>query len=83
MELKDTVNDMLSDDYKSRFIAEYYQLIIRSRALMNIIDKAENGELDFTLKCPLDVLKAQYTAMITYIGCLVERAIYEGIKLNV
>lgn len=82
MELKETVNDMLSDDYKTRFVAEYNQLVIRARSLKNIIDKAENGKLEFTLTCPVELLKAQYTAMVTYTGYLIERAAYEGVKLQ-
>lgn len=82
MELKDTVNDMLSSDYKARFIAEYNQLIIRSRSLKNIIDKAENGKLDFSLTCPVELLKSQYSAMVRYTGILIERASLEGVILK-
>lgn len=36
MELKDTVNMMLSDDYKERFKAEYIQEKIRAVKLENL-----------------------------------------------
>lgn len=38
MTLFDTVSDMLSDDYKSRFKAEYYQLKIRIEKLSKRIN---------------------------------------------
>ena len=38
MELKNTVDLMLSDDYKDRFKAEYYQLSIRFKKLKNMVD---------------------------------------------
>ena len=37
MELKDTVNMMLSDDYKEHFKAEYIQEKIRAVKLENIL----------------------------------------------
>ena len=39
MTLKDTVEMMNSDDYKERFKAEYYQLVIRYRSLRSMITK--------------------------------------------
>ena len=38
MELEDTIEDMLSSDYKRRFIAEYNQLKIRYDKLRNMVD---------------------------------------------
>lgn len=32
MELKDTINGMLSNDYKERFVAEYQQTEIRYKS---------------------------------------------------
>ena len=40
---KDTVNLMLSDDYKERFIAEYYQTKIRYKKLHKMCIKYEAG----------------------------------------
>lgn len=41
-ELKETVELMLSNDYKERFKAEYYQLKIRIDRLDNMLSKMEN-----------------------------------------
>lgn len=41
MELKDTVNSMLSEDYRERFIAEYWQVKIRYDRLKAFIDKID------------------------------------------
>ena len=48
MELKDTVALMASADYKERFKAEYYQLVIRFKKLQAMLEKWDKGELDFT-----------------------------------
>lgn len=37
MELKDTCSLMMSEDYKERFKAEYYQLKIRYAKLMKML----------------------------------------------
>ena len=42
MELKDTVEMMLSDDYKERFRAEYWQLKIRYDKLRKMVDNWDN-----------------------------------------
>ena len=39
MELKDTVDLMLSDDYKERLLAEIQQLAIRGNRLSKLIDE--------------------------------------------
>lgn len=41
MELKDTVNGMLSEDYKERFVAEYQQTKIRYEKLKKFCDRIE------------------------------------------
>ena len=50
--LKDTVELMISTDYRDRFIAEYQQLVIRYRGLRNMLDKWDRGELEFKPTCP-------------------------------
>lgn len=52
MELKDTVALMASADYKERFKAEYYQLVIRFKKLQTMLEKWDKGKLDFTPTCP-------------------------------
>ena len=87
MELKDTVNEMLSDDYKKRFIAEYIQTQIRYQKLKDFGDRielAENYGCGEAPKhdCPLALLRDQQRYMGMYLGCLEKRAILEGINLG-
>lgn len=79
MELKDTVDMMLSDDYKERLKAEYYQAKIRYEAIGKMLSDWDNGKLNFTPTCPRMVLAAQYSIMRDYIGILERRAFEEGI----
>ena len=51
MQLKDTIKMMNSSDYKERFKAEFYQLLIRLDSLTSMIIKWENNTLDFEPKC--------------------------------
>lgn len=83
MELKDTVALMVSDDYKQRFIAEYYQTKIRYEKLNTMIDKFYKNQLDFTPTCPIFILKLQRDTMLQYLAMLEKRAAYEEIKLEV
>lgn len=79
--LKDTVELMTSSDYRERFIAEYKQLVIRYRALRNMLDKWDRSELDFTPTCPRSTYNMQIKAMTDYIAVLEARAVMEGIVL--
>ena len=81
MELKDTVDLMLSTDYKERFKAEYYQLKIRTKKLHSIIIKYEAGTLGFELTCPINVLHEQLSHMERYIWLMEVRAEHEKIEL--
>lgn len=63
MTLRDTVELMESADYKERFVAEYQQLVIRYRGLRNILDKWDQGELEFTPTCPRSTYNMQIKAM--------------------
>ena len=82
LELKDTIEDMLSDDYRERFIAEYNQVKIRLRKLEDIISLYCKKELDFTLATPIDMLVRQKLFMFRYMKILEDRARYEGINLD-
>jgi hypothetical protein len=82
MELRDTVDLMLSDDYKDRFKAEYLQLKIRYEKLKVMLDKWDNDELDFTPTCPREIYDEQIEGMETYLDVLVDRADLEGIDLS-
>lgn len=81
MELKDTVDLMLSEDYIDRFKAEYYQLKIRFEKLEAMLDKWNANELDFTPTCPRDVLEMQLDQMYNYMKTLELRAQNEYIAL--
>ena len=53
--LVDTVEMMQSAEYKERFKAEYYQVLIRYQSLVGIIEAWDNGTLDFTPTCPRSI----------------------------
>lgn len=81
--LHTTAKDMISSDYKERFKAEYNQLVIRYNGLRNMLDKWDAGKLDFTPTCSRDIYDYQIKAMESYISCLKQRAILEGIDLTI
>ena len=81
MELLDTVELMVSDDYKNRMKAEYLQTKIRYDKLHKMIVKYESNTLDFEPSCSLDLLKKQVSAMGQYLYYLECRAEIEGIEL--
>ena len=91
MKLKDTVEMMLSEDYKERFKAEYYQTKERYERLKNFNNKIEAYELlDFDKKifvkepkhdCPSRILKEQQKRMSEYLHILEIRAVIEKIEL--
>lgn len=81
MELKDTVELMLSEDYKDRFKAEYWQTKIRADKLRFMLAKYASRELDFEPNCSYDTLHGQWVEMNGYLEYLEERAGIERIKL--
>lgn len=82
MELKDTVQMMNSADYKERFKAEYFQVVIRFKKLKAMLEKWDKGELNFTPTCPRSTYNMQAAAMADYIAVLEARAVMEGIELE-
>lgn len=91
--LKDTVGMMNSADYKERFIAEYWQTKIRYeklKAFNNKIDAAAaTDHSDAPVKveepkhdCPTELLCEQQSIMGNYLHVLEERAVIEGIDLD-
>lgn len=80
-DLIDTVEFMLSNDYKERFISEYYQTEIRYNKLHEMIVRYEANTLDFEPKCSIDILKKQASYMGNYLYMLEVRAEIEGIEL--
>lgn len=81
MKLEQTVNMMLSDDYKERFKGEYWQLVTRYKGLKSMLDKWDNSALNFEPTCPRSTYNMQIKAMTDYIAVLEARAVMEGIDL--
>lgn len=81
MELKDTVEMMCSEDYKERFKAEYCQTKLRYDKLKYMLERWNNGLLDFVPTCPRSTYDMQIRAMSDYIAVLEARAVMEGITL--
>lgn len=81
MKLDDTIEMMISEDYKKRFKAEHAQLLIRYDGLKNMLAKWDAGELNFKPTCPRSTYNLQLSAMETYLGILETRAVAEGIEL--
>ena len=79
MELKDTVDFMLSPDYKNRFTAEYRQLCIRALKLEVFIDNYRTGRLSFKPTCSIELLEQQLDIMKAYMTVLEERARIENV----
>ena len=93
IELKDTIELMLSEDYKERFKAEYYQTKIRYERLKAFNTKIEAAN---TVKyemppvmlreprhdCPETLLREQQNIMGQYLHILEVRAEIEGIELK-
>lgn len=82
MNLKDTISMMVSDDYKERFKAEYFQTKIRYIKLSEFIIKYEAGELNFKPSCSLNLLINQKQCMNNYLNALELRAKIENINLD-
>lgn len=82
MQLRDTVEMMNSADYKERFKAEYYQTAIRYGKLKTMVDKYNNGTLEFKPTCPMSIYDIQLRAMRDYLTILEARAAIEGVELD-
>lgn len=88
MEFKDTIEMMLSEDYKERFKAEYYQTKIRYERLKRFNTRIEATHYDPLAKepkhdCPYDMLRHQQSIMGEYLHILEVRAVIEGIDLTI
>lgn len=82
MKLKETVEMMNNEDYKERFKAEYAQLAIRYYGLRNMLEKWDNGTLEFEPTCPRSTYNMQIKAMTDYIAILEARAVMENVDLS-
>ena len=81
-ELKDTIEMMTSTDYKERFKAEYWQIVIRYRKLKEMLEKWDVGLLEFEPTCPRNLYNDQLASMYEYICLLEQRALLEKIDLG-
>lgn len=79
MELKDTVEMMLSNDFRERFKAEYYQTRIRYEKLKRLLENW--GNFGFSPVCPKRLLEHQLQKMYEYLYDLTVRAEKENIEL--
>ena len=82
MTINDTVQLMTSDDYRKRFIAEYWQTKNRYDALHRMTIRYEAGTLDFKPSCSLELLKEQKMHRGQYLRVLEIRAEIEKINLH-
>ena len=82
MRLSDTVTMMNSEDYEERFRAEYAQLVIRYYGLCKMLEKWDDGTLEFKPTCPRSTYNMQTKAMEDYIAILEARAVMENIVLE-
>lgn len=84
-DLKDTVNMMLSEDYKERFIAEYQQTKIRYEKLKRFCNKIEAAKImnvpEPKHDCLLQLLREQQSAMGNYLSILELRAEIEHVNI--
>lgn len=87
MELKNTIEYMISEDYTERFIAEYWQLKIRRDKLNNFIQRIElaqdyyDGKDEPVHDCPLALLKDQLYYMDALLDIMDKRRMLEKINL--
>ena len=81
MELNETIDLMISEDYKDRFKAEYFQVKTRFDKLCAMYSHMKNGTLDFEPTCPIEIYTKQLDAMAQYVDILEKRARLEGINL--
>lgn len=82
-DLSQTVDLMLSEDYKERFIAEYAQITIRVKRLERVLTRiADKSAPDcFEPTCDIEILETQLKYMNAYRGSLIFRAALEEIDL--
>ena len=79
--LKETTEMMVNPDYKERFKAEYYQLMLRFRGLQSMLINCENDTYSFEPSWSRSTYNIQIDAMASYLAILEARAVMEGIEL--
>lgn len=87
MDLQDTVELMLSDNYKDRFVAEYLQTKERYERLKHFCNKIEASYTELVEEpkhdCPYSLLREQQRIIEEYLRILEIRAIIEDIPLGI
>ena len=83
--LGDTINEMMSPDYRARFVAEYHQTKIRYEKLRRFLNKIEAAKImdrdEPNHDCPRFLLREQQQVMGHYLHILEIRAEIEEIEL--
>lgn len=74
---------MESENYRERFLAEYFQTKIRLEKLKIMVNAYEKNLLSFKPICPLSILRDQMEAMEEYLNVLERRAEVEKIDLPI
>ena len=81
--MEQTVELMLSDNYKDRFKGEYLQLFYRVEGLAKMLDDWRDGKLNFEPTCDYFVYVEQLKAMTEYLHILHDRAMEEEISVSI
>ena len=68
-------------DYKERLRNEYIELKDKYDKLHRMLVMHDAGKLDFTLSCPIELLREQAATMGKYLYILETRALIEGVEL--
>ena len=68
-------------DYKERLRNEYIELKDKYDKLHRMLVKYDAGKLDFTLNCPIGLLREQASTMEKYLYILEMRALIEEVEL--
>ena len=89
MGLKETAKLMVSENYRERFLSEYWQTKIRYERLKDLNTKIEAQTLrrdlsilSFKPSAPAELLREQQRAMGQYLHILEVRAAIEGIGIE-
>ena len=81
-EIREIAHLLISDDYKQRFVGEYWELKLRIEKLEDHIRKRRIGVLGFVPDSDVHLLHEQLEHMRAYLEILKDRAIYEKIDLT-
>ena len=87
MKMSDTIGKMLSEDYKDRMLAEYWQTKIRYRKLKAFANRIEAARLQEKPEpqhsCSYDLLRKQQSIMDEYLHVLELRLAIDGLNIDI